>query len=284
MSHDAARAFLNEMNVAEALLPGEWFQIGIAATDSNLLIGDIGVCVSKEETEAEIGFTLGRTSQGRGLATEAAAKAIEVVFGFTAVRRVVAIADARNAAAMKLLLALGMQRAETKQAIFRGEPCIEHTFVLARPSGAQPVGQPEVREQAAPLPDPWLRQTLGPSIRRSHTPMLKAEFLTVEGGKDLLVSFALAPHAHRSLTLLRTPEYEFILPVEERGVSVAYGATGGERDLLDWIKWKPGSVEIKTLRDRYEIDIRSVDSKEIVAAKKMFRRMVKGIAARIEEP
>ena len=44
-------------------------------------------------------------------------------------------------------------------------------------------------------------------------------FITIEEGDDLIVSFAIAdeePGEIVSLTLLRTPKYEFILPTDER--------------------------------------------------------------------
>ena len=49
-------------------------------------------------------------------------------------------------------------------------------------------------------------------------------FITIEEGDDLIVSFAIAdeePGEIVSLTLFRTPKYEFILPTDERGVSVS---------------------------------------------------------------
>lgn len=51
-------------------------------------------------------------------------------------------------------------------------------------------------------------------------------FLSVEDDDDLIVSFALGEHASTSLTLLRTPKYEFILTEEERGVAVDSGRDG----------------------------------------------------------
>jgi hypothetical protein len=50
-------------------------------------------------------------------------------------------------------------------------------------------------------------------------------FITVQQGDDLIVSFAIAdeePGEIVSLILLRTPKYEFILPADERGVSVSH--------------------------------------------------------------
>jgi hypothetical protein len=50
--------------------------------------------------------------------------------------------------------------------------------------------------------------------------MLRVEFITTEDEADLIVSFAIAPAAERSLTLLRSPQYEHLLPEEERGITV----------------------------------------------------------------
>lgn len=136
MADDEARSFLAEMNAAVAFVPGEWFQLGIADRASNRLIGDIGVCLSLDGTEAEIGFTLKPSLQGQGLAAEAVRRTLALVFACAAIRRVVATADARNHAALRLLSALGMQRLRSGRARFRGEPCVEHTFAIARLAGA----------------------------------------------------------------------------------------------------------------------------------------------------
>jgi RimJ/RimL family protein N-acetyltransferase len=132
MSDAQALSFLNEMNVAAALAPGEWFQIGIADRQSNTLIGDIGIRISGDGLEAEIGFTLGRRHQGQGLAREAVGEVVALVFEVTDVQRIVAVTDARNDSASKLLSMLGMARIGKQEAIFRGAPCVEDTFALAR--------------------------------------------------------------------------------------------------------------------------------------------------------
>ena len=55
--------------------------------------------------------------------------------------------------------------------------------------------------------------------------MHRVDFITTERGDDLIVSFAIVagdfPGDILSLTLLRTPKYEFILDPDERGVSVS---------------------------------------------------------------
>lgn len=132
MSDAHALSFLDEMNVATALAPGEWFQMGIADRRSNTLIGDIGVRISGDGLEAEIGFTLDRCHQGQGLAREAVGEVVALIFEVTDVRRVVAVTDARNDSARKLLSTLGMAHVGKQEAIFRGQPCLEDTFALTK--------------------------------------------------------------------------------------------------------------------------------------------------------
>jgi RimJ/RimL family protein N-acetyltransferase len=150
MSDDEALSFLNDMNAATALAPGEWFQIGIADRQSNTLIGDIGVCVSGDRREAEIGFTLGRSHQGQGLAGEAVREAIAMIFDATDVQRVFAVTDARNGRARKLVSSLGMTQLRTQESIFRGETITEHTFALTR---EQPPVKIEPRRQVPEASD-----------------------------------------------------------------------------------------------------------------------------------
>src|SRR5512137_1126980 len=65
---EQAYAFLAEMSVAPFPNPGYWFQFGVAEPERQRLIGDIGVYFDLDATFAEIGFTLARSAQGRGLA------------------------------------------------------------------------------------------------------------------------------------------------------------------------------------------------------------------------
>lgn len=128
-----AAAFLGEMAGVAIFPAGDWAQLAIADRATGALIGDVGVCVAADGGSAEIGFTLARASQGRGLAAEAVGAAIRLVFDRTEVARVVAVTDARNGAAIRLLERLGMRRVASAPATFRGEPCVEHTYVAPRP-------------------------------------------------------------------------------------------------------------------------------------------------------
>jgi len=103
-------------------------------------------------------------------------------------------------------------------------------------------------------------------------------FITVEmKSKDLIVSFAVDLDDEgdiASLTLLRTPVYEPLLPPEERGVSVShelYPETADE--LLRRVRLDGNLVEITTTERRYLLDVSRVDPDELRRARKVLQRM-----------
>jgi len=123
------------MSTTALFEPRTWCQIGIAERPTGTLIGDIGIHVAAGGQEAEIGFSLRAQSQGFGLATEAVSAAICLLFEHTAVERLTGITDARNLPSIRLLERLGMQRVAVIRTVFRGEPCVEYQYALARPTG-----------------------------------------------------------------------------------------------------------------------------------------------------
>jgi ribosomal-protein-alanine N-acetyltransferase len=130
-----AEAFLDEMNQAPLFQPGQWAQIAIAQPQTSALLGDIGFYLAPDGREAEIGFTLARHAQGRGLGTAAVREALQLIFQSTAVERVLGITDARNKASIALLERVGMRKMEERTVEFRGELCVEFVYVLARQDG-----------------------------------------------------------------------------------------------------------------------------------------------------
>ena len=62
-------------------------------------------------------------------------------------------------------------------------------------------------------------------VKENDSGMHRVNFITTEQKDDLIASFAVAagdfPGDILSLTLLRTPKYEFVLGPDERGVSVS---------------------------------------------------------------
>jgi RimJ/RimL family protein N-acetyltransferase len=131
-SDEQALAFLAEMSAAPFPHLGHWVQFGIAEPERQRLIGDIGVFLDRNATFAEIGFTLARTAQGRGVATAAVRAVIELIFECSAAQRVIGVTDARNLASMRLMERVGMRMTETHEAVFRGEACVEHTYTVTR--------------------------------------------------------------------------------------------------------------------------------------------------------
>jgi RimJ/RimL family protein N-acetyltransferase len=108
---EEARVFIREVESARAGVPGEWFQFAIEWTETGALIGDCALRVDEHEPyRAEIGFTLAREHQGRGLASEAVSRLLDYAFDVLGLHRVVAIADCRNASSVALLERLGMRR------------------------------------------------------------------------------------------------------------------------------------------------------------------------------
>ncbi len=103
-------------------------------------------------------------------------------------------------------------------------------------------------------------------------------FVTAEQGDDLIVSFAIAdeePGEIVSLILLRTPKYEFILPADERGVSVSHESfpDDEDRDRLRRIRVAMPVVTIETTRTQYELDVSKVDPRELRAARRILKQM-----------
>ena len=133
MSDEKALAFLSEMSTAPLFRPGSWTQIGIAEAPGQHLSGDIGLFLSEDSRHAEIGFTLARHAQGRGVATTAVREAITLIFDCSPVERVLGITDVRNSASVRLLERVGMERVEARTTVFRGEPCEEWVYAVARP-------------------------------------------------------------------------------------------------------------------------------------------------------
>lgn len=135
MSEPEALAFLVEMEVTPLFQPGKWIQIGIADSDTDGLVGDIGILLHGDTQAAEVGFTLAPSAQGRGIATIAVREALQMLFTATSALQVFGITDARNARSIRLLERLDFKYRESRSAVFRGEECTELVFVLPKGDG-----------------------------------------------------------------------------------------------------------------------------------------------------
>jgi len=107
--------------------------------------------------------------------------------------------------------------------------------------------------------------------------MKNVSFITTEDGDDLIVSFAIpGPDLFdvKSLTLLRTPKYEFILLDAERGVNVSYDDfPDDEDDYLEKIEIGRDVVRLVTRHRRYTLDVRHVADEQKKRMKRILKRM-----------
>ena len=84
--------------------PDEWLQIAVVARATGALCGDCAVRVVSDQPEtAEIGVTLAREHQGRGIAGEAIGAVLDWLFGELSLHRVFAQTDDRNVAVHRVL-------------------------------------------------------------------------------------------------------------------------------------------------------------------------------------
>jgi hypothetical protein len=106
-------------------------------------------------------------------------------------------------------------------------------------------------------------------------------FITVQRGDDLVISFAVCkrddPTDFESLTILRTPKYEFFLDERERGASVSFARDreGDELVLLQEVFYAPDDqyLTLRTGRHTYKLDVGKVDPSELSAMCDVFRKM-----------
>ena len=111
--------------------------------------------------------------------------------------------------------------------------------------------------------------------------MEQVQFITVEPGEDLIVSFVVLAEGAgdatlsevESIILMRT-KYEYLLDDSERGVKVSHERYSEEEDaLLTEIEFVGDEVKIKTTGRSYYLNVRRVDDGEIEEARKKLKEM-----------
>jgi hypothetical protein len=104
----------------------------------------------------------------------------------------------------------------------------------------------------------------------------RVRFISTEQTDDLIVSFAIADPGIWgviSLTLLRTPKFEFALPEEETGVGVSHESypETDMREILQRIRVAPPGIE--TTARRYELDVSHVEREQVQSALDVLNKM-----------
>ncbi len=84
----------------------QWLQLAIRLKGNEKLVGDLAIH-NLGEAKVEIGFTISKAFQRRGIAREAVAALIDVLEREFGTRELIATPDSRNTASIKLLESLG---------------------------------------------------------------------------------------------------------------------------------------------------------------------------------
>ncbi len=115
------------------------------------------------------------------------------------------------------------------------------------------------------------------------TPAIRMDtvaFITTESKDDLIVSFAVQDPGDRaavqSLTLIRTPKYEFLFEDDERGVRVSFDRYDKqEEDNLQEVAFLETEriVRLKTSLHQYELNVRKVDTEELKQMRNILHKM-----------
>ncbi|MFL4469323.1 GNAT family N-acetyltransferase [Tateyamaria armeniaca] len=132
MDDDRASGFLHHSATVTPLMrPDNWTQIAVADTETDALLGDMGLHLSADGSEAELGITLAHAAQKHGHATRAVAMAVGFLFDATAITGITAWADIRNMASCRLMQRAGF----TQNGVEVTDGVTEAVFVLKRQDG-----------------------------------------------------------------------------------------------------------------------------------------------------
>jgi RimJ/RimL family protein N-acetyltransferase len=107
---DEAETFVWQQSRSHPGISGKWFQFAIELKGSDELIGDCALRYTKIDRCGEIGYTVARAHQGKGLASEAVACVIDYAIRELRTHRVVAITECRNRRSIAMLRRLGFRR------------------------------------------------------------------------------------------------------------------------------------------------------------------------------
>jgi RimJ/RimL family protein N-acetyltransferase len=135
MSDAEIRDFLKHMTSGPDLFrPGKWTQIALADPHTNHLLGDMGLHLTDDGIEVELGITLARDHHRKGIATQAMRCAIALAFAQTYASHILAGADKQNTASLRLIEKLGFEwdRTEAPVGAPEGTPETDEIYLLQR--------------------------------------------------------------------------------------------------------------------------------------------------------
>ncbi|PLX32386.1 MAG: GNAT family N-acetyltransferase [Ignavibacteria bacterium] len=132
-SESDVRQFIREQLGLTPGMPGIWYQFGLVRKADNELIGDCGIHIPLEHTEAaELGMTLAQTSQRLGYATEAIVALLDYCFTSLGLLSVLARTEKRNMRSIALIRRMDFYPARAEN-FGLAEEEDELLFVMERP-------------------------------------------------------------------------------------------------------------------------------------------------------
>ena len=103
-SIDDVRAFLARQHGMDPFALNDWFQIGITLRGTGEVVGDFGLRArDNDRRQVELGITLARPFQRRGLGSEALSALLEFLFRQPDTHRIYCSVDPRNRSCLRLL-------------------------------------------------------------------------------------------------------------------------------------------------------------------------------------
>jgi RimJ/RimL family protein N-acetyltransferase len=110
---------------------------GVRLRDQDVPVGWAGLQPLTGTDEIEVGYAFGRTSWGRGYATEVAAAAVQWGFETHGLERIVAVATPENSASRRVMDKLGMQYEGVRPG--SGQPSVYYSLTPAAFARAAPL-------------------------------------------------------------------------------------------------------------------------------------------------
>jgi RimJ/RimL family protein N-acetyltransferase len=110
-TQEQAQAFVQAQRQAALNRESDYLPLALKHKLDQKVIGDVGIKIlSRHDQQGEVGWTLHKHYQNRGLATEAVTALLTYGFETFHLHRIIATCDERNVASIRLMERVGMRR------------------------------------------------------------------------------------------------------------------------------------------------------------------------------
>jgi RimJ/RimL family protein N-acetyltransferase len=108
---EVRRALAEQCRETRLDAEGDWLTFAVVWREADRVVGEVGLkWLSGEHRQGETGFVFNPDYQGRGLATEATERMLDLGFDGLGWHRIIGSCDARNRASARLMERIGMRR------------------------------------------------------------------------------------------------------------------------------------------------------------------------------